>query len=65
MDNIEEIVSSDLLTCKSHQTNQLIIQVENFLFQRPNDFNIFENVDGEETGSRMLGISHLVDGALF
>lgn len=41
------------------------IHVAKFLLQRPNVLTIIEVMDGKETGSRTLSISHFDDGTLF
>lgn len=61
----EEMVLSDFQTGNSAQACEEYIWVTKVLHQFPDILNIIEDVDGEETGARMLGISHADDGTLF
>lgn len=65
VDIVEETFLSDFLTSKDPQIYQRYIRVGKFLCQRPMNFNTIEYIEGKETGSRMLGISNIVDGTLF
>lgn len=58
---VENMVSSDFQTDNSLRKYQRYIQMEKFFFQRCPILNIIEEIGGVETGSRMLGISHLTD----
>lgn len=59
------MVSADFLTADSPQTYQHYIQVVKFLHQLPTVRNFIEDVRGERSGARVLGIFHLDDEAMF
>lgn len=65
VDIVEDTVLSDFLISNYLQTYQRCIPVANFLFQRPKNLDIIEDIEGYETRFGTLGTSHLNDGALF
>lgn len=54
---VEDMVLSNVQTGSSSQKYQCYILVVKFLLIRPNILDITEDVAGEETGSRTIGIS--------
>lgn len=56
---VGDMVPPDFLTDNGPQTYQRYIQVTKCLLQSPNIPSTVEDIDGKETGSGAMGISHL------
>lgn len=62
---VKNKISSDFLSENSPLKYQRYIQMAKIFLQRHKILNNIEVIDGEDTGCRMLGLSHIDDGSSF